>query len=160
MRVPVLKNVWTKTRVRMKWYLREALPLFLLGTLILFALDRLRVSGASGLEWIERAFAPLVTGFLQLPAQTARVFILGFLRRDYGAAGLFDLVRDGAMSSVQIVVALIVLTLFIPCIANFFMIVREQGTRRAFYLLAFITPFALAVGGAVNWLLRTFGIHF
>jgi ferrous iron transport protein B len=161
MRAPVLKNVRTKTRYRMKWYLREALPLFLLGTLILFALDRLRPwGGASGLELIERALAPVVTGWLQLPAQTARVFILGFLRRDYGAAGLFDFVRGGAMDAVQVVVALIVLTLFIPCVANFFMIVREQGTKRAFYILAFITPFALAVGGAVNWLLRAFGIHF
>jgi ferrous iron transport protein B len=161
MRAPVLKNVWTKTRYRMKWYLREALPLFLLGTLILFALDRLRPwGGASGLELIERALAPVVTGWLQLPAQTARVFILGFLRRDYGAAGLFDFVRDGAMDGVQVVVALIVLTLFIPCVANFFMIVREQGTKRAFHILAFITPFALAVGGVVNWFLRTFGIHF
>jgi ferrous iron transport protein B len=161
MRAPVLKNVWTKTRYRMKWYLREALPLFLLGTLILFALDRLRPwGGASGLELIERALAPVVTGWLQLPAQTARVFILGFLRRDYGAAGLFDFVRGGAMDGVQVVVALIVLTLFIPCVANFFMIVREQGTKRAFYILAFITPFALAVGGVVNWFLRTFGIHF
>ncbi len=39
-RVPILKNVWTKTRLRIKWYLKEALPLFLLGTLILFILAR------------------------------------------------------------------------------------------------------------------------
>lgn len=161
MRAPVFKNVWTKTRYRMKWYLREALPLFLLGTLILFALDRLRLwGGASGLELIERALSPVVTGWLQLPAPTARVFILGFLRRDYGAAGLFDFVRDGAMDGVQIVVALIVLTLFIPCVANFFMIVREQGTKRAFYILAFITPFALIVGGLVGRILRVLNIHF
>ena len=161
MRMPVLKNVWTKTRYRMKWYLREALPLFLLGTFILFVLDRVRLwGGASGLELIERGLAPVVTGWLELPAQTARVFILGFLRRDYGAAGLFDFVRTGRMDGVQVVVALIVLTLFIPCVANFFMIVREQGAKRAFYILAFITPFALGVGGAVNWLLRALGVHF
>jgi ferrous iron transport protein B len=163
-RTPVFKNVWLKTRARLKWYLREALPLFLLGTLLLFVLDRVRLptpwGRLSGLGLIENTLAPLVTGWLQLPRETARVLLLGFLRRDYGAAGLFEMVRNGALKPVQIVVALIVLTLFIPCIANFFMMIREHGARRALYMLAFITPFALAVGGLVGWALRILQIHF
>jgi len=163
-RVPIFKNVWLKTRHRMKWYLREALPLFLLGTLVLFLLDRLRVptpwGTMSGLGLIETALSPFVTGVLGLPRQTAQVLILGFLRRDYGAAGLFEMVRSGAMNPVQIVTALIVLTLFIPCVANFFMIIREHGTKKALFILAFITPFAIAVGGVVGWVLRALDIHF
>jgi ferrous iron transport protein B len=163
-RVPIFKNVWTKTRIRLKWYVKEALPLFVLGTLILFILDRLRVptpwGTRSGLGLVEAALSPVVSGILDLPRQTAQVLILGFLRRDYGAAGLYDLVRDGALSPVQIVTALIVLTLFIPCVANFFMIVREHGARKALYILAFITPFAIAVGGVVGWALRALKVTF
>lgn len=163
-RVPVLKNVWNKTRYRMWWYLSEALPLFILGTLILFVLDRVRVptpwGTLSGLDMINNTLAPLVTGVLHLPTKTAQVLVLGFLRRDYGAAGLYDMVREGQMNSVQIVVSLIVLTLFIPCVANFFMIIREQGLKKALYILAFITPFAIAVGGVVGWVLRALNIHF
>jgi ferrous iron transport protein B len=163
-RVPILRNVWTKTRQRMKWYLKEALPLFVLGTLILFILDRLRVptpwGTKSGLGVVESTLSPVVTGILDLPKETAQVLILGFLRRDYGAAGLFQMVRDGVLSPVQIITALIVLTLFIPCIANFFMIIREHGTRKALYILAFITPFAITVGGVVAWVLRTLKISF
>lgn len=163
-RVPVFKNVWTKTRYRMKWYLKEALPLFLLGTLILFVLDRVKMptpwGRLSGLDVINNSLAPLVTGVLELPRQTAQVLVLGFLRRDYGAAGLYDMVGQGLMSPVQIVVSLIVLTLFIPCVANFFMIVREQGTKKALIILAFITPFAIAVGGIVNVVLRILKISF
>lgn len=163
-RVPIFKNVWTKTRLRIKWYLKEALPLFVLGTLILFGLDRFRLptpwGRLSGLETMERTLAPVVTGILQLPAETAQVLILGFLRRDYGAAGLFDLVRTGQMNAVQIVTALIVLTLFIPCVANFFMMIREHGTKKALLMLAFITPFAIGVGGVVAWLLRALKITF
>lgn len=163
-RTPQLKNIWAKTHQRIWWYLREALPLFLLGTVLLFGLDWLRVptpwGRLSGLDMIENTLAPLVTGILQLPRQTAQVLILGFLRRDYGAAGLFQMVREGALDNIQIVTSLIVLTLFIPCVANFFMIVREQGVRKALLMLAFITPFAIAVGGVVGWLLRAFRIHF
>jgi Fe2+ transport system protein B len=163
-RVPVLKNVWNKTRYRMWWYLSEALPLFLLGTLILFVFDRVRVptpwGKLSGLDMINNSLAPLVTGVLHLPAKTAQVLVLGFLRRDYGAAGLYDMVRDGLMTPVQIVVSLIVLTLFIPCVANFFMIIREQGLKKALLILAFITPFAITVGGVVSWILRTLNVQF
>lgn len=163
-RVPQFRNVWTKTRLRLKWYAKEALPLFLLGTLILFILDRLRIPSPwgtkSGLAWLETALSPLVQGVLSLPVETAKVLLLGFLRRDYGAAGLNQMVRDGVLTPVQITTALITLTLFIPCIANFFMIIREQGLRKALYILAFITPFAIAVGGAVSWTLRTLNIHF
>ncbi len=163
-RVPVFSNVWKKTRYRMWWYLTEALPLFLLGTLILFVLDRVRVptpwGRLSGLDMINNSLAPLVTGILDLPQRTAQVLVLGFLRRDYGAAGLYDMVEKGLLTPVQIVVALIVLTLFIPCVANFFMIIREQGLKKALYILAFITPFAITVGGVVSWILRALKIHF
>ena len=52
---------------------------------------------------------------------------MGFLRRDYGAAGLFQLAHAGQLSGTQAVVALTVMTLFVPCVANFLMIVKEQG---------------------------------
>jgi ferrous iron transport protein B len=163
-RIPQLMNVWTKTWIRLKWYVREALPLFVLGTLILFILDRLRIptpwGTQSGLEIIEAALSPVVQGVLHLPKQAAQVLLLGFLRRDYGAAGLFAMVEAKTMDSVQIVVALITLTLFIPCVANFFMMIREHGVKKAMYMLAFITPFAIAVGGTVSWILRTLNIHF
>ena len=43
MRLPALQNVLSKTVARVEWYLKEALPLFLVGTFVLFALDRLRL---------------------------------------------------------------------------------------------------------------------
>ncbi len=158
-RVPVVKNVAIKTGFRIKWFLREAVPLFILGTLILFLLDRIRVpftGGSSGIEVIESFFRPVVVGILDMPVETAKVFILGFLRRDYGAAGLFDMAKDGALGVQQLVVAMVVMTLFVPCIANFFVMIKEQGAKRAFAMLAFITPFAIAVGAIVGVVLRAF----
>jgi ferrous iron transport protein B len=46
-RVPVVKNVAVKTGFRIKWFLKEAVPLFILGTLILFLLDRIHVPGTT-----------------------------------------------------------------------------------------------------------------
>src|ERR1051325_3171601 len=79
-------NLLTKTRLRVWWYLGEAVPLFLIGTALLFVLDR-----AGALTFIAAAGRPIVTGLLGLPASTAQILVMGFLRRDYGAAGLFQL---------------------------------------------------------------------
>jgi ferrous iron transport protein B len=125
---------------------------------VLWLLDRF-----GGLAVLERAAAPVVVGLLGLPAEAAAAFILGFLRRDYAAAGLFlhyqPFMEAGALDrtmQIQIVVALVTITLFIPCIANFFMILKERGWRTGVAIMGFIIPFSFLVGGGVNLLMRAF----
>lgn len=154
-RLPSAANVLMKTRLRVWWYLGEAVPLFLVGTMLLFALDQLHVLGS-----LSRIGEPVVTGLLNLPASTAQIFLMGFLRRDYGAAGLFQLAQTGQLTGAQAVVALTVMTLFIPCVANFLMIVRERGVRVAVLMLMFITPIAVFTGAGLNYVLGTFGVQF
>lgn len=140
-RIPRLENVAIKTIARIEWYLKEAVPLFILGTIILFVLDRIGL-----LSVIQQIASPVVQGALGLPAKATNAFLVGFLRRDYGAAGLFDLYQSGQLDPVQTVVSLVVITLFIPCIANFLMIIKEQGIKTALLMSAFIFPFAVGVG--------------
>ena len=64
---------------------------------------------------------------------------MGFLRRDYGAAGLFKMAQTGSLTGVQSVVALTVMTLFVPCVANLLMIVRERGVRTGLAILGAVT---------------------
>jgi ferrous iron transport protein B len=149
-RVPQLTNILIKTVARVQWYLKEAVPLFILGTFILFVGHKV-----GALEYIQKMTDPLVVGVLGLPSKAAEAFVIGFLRRDYGAAGLFVMQKQGMLDPIQIVVSLVVITLFVPCIANFFMMVKERGMKAALYMVAFIFPFAFAVGGVLNWVLRT-----
>jgi ferrous iron transport protein B len=153
LRRPQLGNIVIKTLARVEWYLKEVLPLFIVGTLILFVLDKTGL-----LVGIEQLAAPVVVGLLGLPPQAAGAFLIGFLRRDYGAAGLFALALAGKMDSSQIVVSLIVITLFIPCIANVLMIVKEYGGRVAAGVAGIVFPLAFAVGGVVNLAIRIFHI--
>ncbi|MFN7972562.1 MAG: nucleoside recognition domain-containing protein [Acidobacteriota bacterium] len=156
MRRPVLRNIVIKTVARIEWYLREAVPLFLLGTLILWIADRIGLLGG-----IERLARPIVTGALGLPTAATSALVLGFLRRDYGAAGLYDLfgpaLRSGHVApetEIQIVVAMVTITLFVPCVANFMVVVKERGARAAVAMAAFIFPFAIGIGAALNAALR------
>jgi len=155
MRMPRLRNLLTKTALRVRWYLGEALPLFLVGTALLFVLDRV-----GGLTAIANGARPVVTGLLDLPPKAAEVFVMGFLRRDYGAAGLFLMARDGALTHVQAVVALTVMTLFVPCVANFLMIVKERGLRIGVAILTVVTVIAVGTGAVLNAALRLFHVAF
>jgi len=153
LRIPLISNVIVKTLARIEWYLKEAVPLFILGTLILFVLHKTEV-----LTLLERAATPLIVHFLGLPAKVTEAFLIGFLRRDYGAAGLFILAKEGQLNPHQILVSLVTITLFIPCIAQFFMMIRERGLRKALWISAVIIPMAFGVGGMVNVLLNIFGV--
>jgi ferrous iron transport protein B len=145
MRVPSIRNIAVKTAARMEWYLREVIPVFVLGTAVLFVLAE-----TGTLSVIERWFAPVVVGWLGLPTAATGVLLIGFLRRDYGAAGLFALALAGDLTPAQILVALVVITLFVPCIASLLMIVREYGVRTASVVLGVVFSFALLVGGLLN----------
>jgi ferrous iron transport protein B len=154
-RWPRLGNLLTKTRLRIWWYLGEAVPLFLIGTALLFVLDRV-----GALTLISAAGRPIVTGLLGLPATTSKILVMGFLRRDYGAAGLFQLAHSGQLTGVQSVVALTVMTLFVPCVANFLMMVRERGLRTGLAILGVITPVAIFTGAGLNYVLHAIGVQF
>jgi len=150
-RMPRMGNILMKTLSRIEWYLKEAVPLFVLGTLILFILDKTHV-----LRWLEEAASPLIVKFLGLPREATAAFIMGFLRRDYGAAGLFELSKQGLLNENQIIVSIVTLTLFVPCLASFFMIIKERGMRTSLLMFGLITVFALLVGGGINIVLSLF----
>jgi ferrous iron transport protein B len=154
-RLPVMRNLVRKTLLRIRWYLWEAVPLFLVGTALLFVLDKTGL-----LKWVVAGGRPIVTGLLGLPAETAQVFVMGFLRRDYGAAGLFQLAHAGRLSATQAVVALTVMTLFVPCVANFLMIIKEQGLKAALGILVFVTTVALSTGAGLHYAFRALGVGF
>jgi len=145
LRLPQLSNIFIKTMGRIEWYLKEAVPLFILGTLMLFIADKIGI-----LPFMENAASPIVVNFLGLPAKATESFIVGFLRRDYGAAGLFSLQEQGLLNTEQVVVSLVTITLFIPCIANLFVIIKERGLKTALAITTFVFPFSFLVGGLLH----------
>ncbi|MGD2157162.1 MAG: ferrous iron transport protein B [Anaerolineales bacterium] len=149
MRWPMLSNVLVKTLARLEWYLKEVIPLFLLGTALMFLLDKTGI-----LSWVIQTSQPLVRGWLGLPPEASAAFIMGFLRRDFGATGLFVMESQGLLTPIQVVVAMVTITLFIPCIASVMMIAKERSWRTALAMLFLIMPLAFFVGGILSRVLQ------
>jgi ferrous iron transport protein B len=147
LRWPSLSNIATKTFARVQWYFMEVFPLFL------FASFAIWVGQLTGLfNLIVRALVP-VTHLLGLPDRAAEAFLFGFFRRDYGAAGLYKLQESGALAGNQLLVSVVTLTIFLPCVAQFLMMKKERGLKMALAMAAFIFPFAIAVGALLNMIL-------
>ncbi len=152
LRWPQMSNVAIKTVARVEWYLKEVVPFFLLGAALMFAFDRL-----GWLAGMEKLLQPLVVDWLGLPAQASNAFLMGFLRRDFGATGLFLMESRGLLSPVQVVVAMVTVTLFIPCVASILVIAREQGRKTALGMVLLVFPLAFVVAGLLARLLAWTG---
>jgi ferrous iron transport protein B len=151
-RWPLVSSVVTKTLVRLEWYIKEVVPLFLLGAAIMFTLDETGL-----LSKLIEGCEPIVQGWLGLPPEASSAFLLGFVRRDFGATGLFLMASKGMLSPIQIVVSMVTITLFVPCVASLLMIAKSRGWRTMLAIVTFIFPFAFFIGGLLNWALTAIG---
>ncbi len=153
LRWPALSNVLVKTYTRVQWYLKEILPFFLIASVVIWVGQ---ITGVFGI--LVNALAVIVQA-IGLPKEAAVAFLFGFFRRDYGAAGLYDLHNAGALSGVSLVVAAVTLTLFVPCIAQFMITAKERGWRIAIAMALFIFPYAFFMGWLVNGVLTALGVQ-
>ena len=150
MRLPQLSNVLTKTYTRLVWYFLEILPLFILASVLLW-LGKITNSFGK----LVQLMTPLMNS-IGLPSEASVAFIFGFFRRDYGAAGLYDLQTAGLLDGRQLTVAAVTLTLFIPCVAQFLMMYKERGWKVSLAIFFFVSGIAFGSGYLLNRLLLAF----
>ncbi len=143
-RVPDLKNVLSKTYQQTVAFVKEAGPVFVLGAALITVMQKTGL-----LDLITKAAEPVTVNWLGLPAETATAFVMGIIRRDFGAAGLTSI----ALTPAQITISLITLTLFVPCIAAMMIMVKERNFKEAVYIWFGSWIIAFITGGIVNLLI-------
>ena len=148
-RLPNLKNLLVKTYYRLKWFAIEAVPLFMIGAVLLFVIDKIAL-----LSVIKKVISPFIVSYLHLPMAMVDAFLLCLLRLEAGAVVVLKLAQTGELDYIQTIVAVIVMTGFVPCFANTMAIVKELGIKTALWMVASITATAFIIGGLVNFVLR------
>jgi len=144
MRFPRLDNVMRKTGFKTYFFMKEATPWFFVGAL---AVGIMQVTGLLNV-W-QDLLAPLTTRWLQLPREAATAFVMGLVRRDFGAAGLYQL----SLTCMQTVVALVTITLFVPCIASLIVMLKERGAKEGLLIWTGSWVLAFGIGGIVSQIL-------
>jgi len=143
-RIPYFKGLVKKIFIRLKWFVREAIPFVLLGVLIANLLYNLRI-----IQFISRYTAPFFTKVLGLPKEAAGALTIGFLRKDLAVGMLVPL----NLNMRQLIVASVVLTMYFPCVATFAVLVKELGVYDMLKSTVVMIAATIFIGGALNQLL-------
>jgi ferrous iron transport protein B len=138
LRLPRIDNVLRKTVTKVWHFMKEVTLFFVIGALAISVLD---LTGT--LAWIQTVLVPLTVGWLGLPAEASTAFVMGFVRRDFGAAGFFTM----NLTAAQLLVSMVTITLFVPCIASVMVIVKERGWGYMAGLMVGSVGLAFLVGG-------------
>lgn len=139
-RIPRMNNVFQKTTVRTFSFMKEATPWFFFGAAVIGTME------ATGLLQVwQKALSPFTEYWLRLPPEVSTAFVMGLVRRDFGAAGLYDI----AMDPMQTVVALVTITLFVPCITSVLIMYKERGWKTATIIWIGTWIGSFTIGGIV-----------
>ena len=133
----VLKKTW----MRIRWFLKEAIPFVFLGVLIINLLY-----AVGFVEWLGGIFAPVIQGWFGLPPEATTALLIGFLRKDLAVGMLLPL----GMSPLQLVIATTLLTIYFPCVGTFAVMFRELGIRDMIKATLFMAGTAFVVGGTMR----------
>ena len=144
-RVPYIGALLKKLWMRIKGFLKEAVPFVMLGVLVVNILYVLHV-----IDFIARFTAPLVTKVFGLPSEAIAALVVGFLRKDVAVGMLVPL----NLSLKQLVIASVVLAMYFPCFATFVVMLRELGIKDMLKSVIIMVISTVIVGGILNLILR------
>ena len=143
-RRPSFKAIIKKTWMRIRWFLKEAIPYLFFGVLIINLLFAIGI-----LQWFGNAVSPLMTGLFGLPGNASIALVSGFLRKDLAVGMLLSL----NMSPLQLVIAVTMLTIYFPCVATFSVLIKELGIKDMIKSACIMIVVAIIVGAIMKIIL-------
>ncbi|MCM2466286.1 ferrous iron transport protein B [Methanoculleus oceani] len=137
----VMKKAWS----RLSEFLFIAMPLLLVGSIVLGLLGFFGIMAI-----VEGIVEPYTMALLGLPGYSATALIFGILRKEMAfetlaiLAGTADL--GAVLSSLQLYVFAVVTVLFVPCLATITVLVREVGSRITLAITLYTVALGLLIG--------------
>lgn len=143
-RMPQIQAVIKKLWMRLSGFLKEALPLVLLGVFFVNILYTLKI-----IDFFAYLFTPVLTGLWGLPKEAISALIVGFLRKDVAVGMLGPL----NLPTKQLVVGSTILAVYFPCIATYIVLIRELGIKDTLKSTSIMIVVALLIGMLLNLIL-------
>ncbi len=138
--IPHFRTILKKTWMRVRWFIKDALPWMFFGVLLINILYTVRF-----IDWLARIFQPVMSGLFGIPGETSVVLMSGFLRKDLAIGTLLSF-PEGTFSGMQLVIVATILTIFFPCIATFAVLLKEHGIKDTAKIAAIMIVTAAIIG--------------
>ena len=151
MRAPNPKAIVVKTYYRLVWFLKEAVPVFLIAALLMFLADKTTI-----LYRTKMLMKPLVMDWLQMPIDMVDALILCLARHEAAAGKLLNMVGAGELNYIQSIVAVVLTTMFVPCFANIVAMCKELGVKVGLSMAVIINVTSFILAGILSWTLIFF----
>jgi len=119
-RRPSLRAVGKKTFMRVRWFIKDAVPWLFFGVFLINVLYALGI-----LSWMGDIAAPVINGMFGLPREAVSAMLVGFMRKDLAVGMLVGL----GMSPAQMAIAVTLLAIYFPCTATFAVLIKELGLK-------------------------------
>ncbi|MFP4655782.1 MAG: nucleoside recognition domain-containing protein [Methanohalobium sp.] len=139
-RKPVVTNIGKKLWGQMKGFFKSAIPFVLLGAGLV---NVLYLTGTIG--WLGNTLSPLFINWFGVPEETVGPLIAAFLRKDLAVAQLSVI----EMTSYQMITAVVLVSMYFPCLATFMMMLKE-GSKEMLGALATLITVVLTYGGLIH----------
>jgi ferrous iron transport protein B len=143
-RRPSFNAIVKKTWMRIRWFLKEAIPYLFLGVVIVNILYTIGF-----LQWLAQSLSPVMQGLFGLPGDAGIALVTGFLRKDLAVGMLLPL----NLQPLQLVIAATMLTIYFPCVATFVVLIKELGIKDMLKSLAIMVGTAIIVGTTLKIIL-------
>lgn len=142
-RLPSWKALGSKLWMRTVGFLKEALPVVLGAVLVVNLLYQFNV-----FSYLAKTTAPVVSFLWGLPEDAIVPLLVGMLRKDV-AIGMF---APLSLTTKQLVVGSVVLSMFFPCMATLVILFRELKWKDALKSIGIMLLAVIIVGAAINFL--------
>lgn len=147
-RIPSMKAILVKTYYRLLWFLKEAIPIFIIAAFVLFFFDK-----SGGLGLVKKIVSPLVIGWLGLPIKMVDALILTIARHEAASGLILKMVEAGNLNYIQCIVAVVITTMFVPCFANIVAMCKEMGVKTGLFMAFIVNISSVILAGILNWIL-------
>jgi ferrous iron transport protein B len=136
--------------MRILGFLKEALPMVLLGVFIINIFYTLGI-----FDYLTKVTGPLLKNIFGVPEAAVEALIMGFLRKDLAMGVLLPL----GLTAKQMLTMSILLVIYFPCIATFVILLRELGVKDMLKATAIMLTSTVIVGGYINFAFQGDGFN-
>jgi ferrous iron transport protein B len=143
-RLPPLFILGKKLFFRVKGFLVEAVPVVLIGVMVINILLYFRL-----FDLVTGLFAPIINGLFGLPDGAIVALVIGFFRKDVAVGMLMPL----GLSVKQLFIAATLLAISFPCIATFTVLWKELGVKDLIKSTLIMISVSVIVGALLNFVI-------
>jgi ferrous iron transport protein B len=155
LRLPSVKNMAKKTYIQLKAFVKFAWPILIAGSVVLALMQYFQLD-----TYVNLVLSPLVEKALGLPEELGVTLVFGFLRKELSlvmmlqALGVSYQDLMNVITYQQMVIFVVFISFFIPCLSTVAIIWREVGRKIALLSIALNTGVAIVISLVMRLILK------